>query len=302
MKRLLILIVGFALLAAACGSSSSTAATVNGTDITTGDIDDLFYEVDEEFTAEQTADFLSTLIQWTAVEQSARTELGYEKDQTAIDAEIETVLFDSGYVGDLDGFLADQNVSAIGLERYANQLLIEDAVIAEVTPTVDVPTLEDAQSAIDAAPLEFTEVCVSHILVETEEEAAAVADRLDDGEDFATVATEVSVDSGSGANGGSLGCGSAATYVPAFAEATATAEIGEVTEPVETEFGYHLIVVESRTVATPEDVLPFMEQQLVFAATDAWLLDAVTAAEVTVEAEYGTWETDPSPQVVPPPA
>ena len=49
-------------------------------------------------------------------------------------------------------------------------------------------------------------------------------------------------------------------------------------------------------------VLPFMEQQLVFAATDAWLLDAVTAAEVTVEAEYGTWETEPSPQVVPPAA
>jgi foldase protein PrsA len=302
MKRLLILLVGLALIAAACGSSSSTAATVNGTDITTGDIDDLFYEVDEEFTAEQTAAYLSTLIQWTAVEQSAQSELGYEKDQAAIDAEIETVLFDSGYAGDLDGFLADQNVSAVGLERYANQLLIEDAVIAEVTPTVDAPTLEEAQSAIDAAPLEFTEVCVSHILVETEEEAAAVADRLDDGEDFATVATEVSVDSGSGANGGSLGCGSAATYVPAFAEATATAEIGEVTGPVETEFGYHLIVVESRTVATPEDVLPFMEEQLVFAATDAWLLDAVTAAEVIVEAEYGTWETDPSPQVVPPPA
>jgi parvulin-like peptidyl-prolyl isomerase len=302
MKRLLILILGLALLAAACGSSSSAAATVNGTDLTTGDIDDLFYEVTEEFTAEQTAAYLSTLIQWTAVEQSAQSELGYETDQEAIDAEIETILFDSGYVGDLDGFLSDQNVSKTGLERYANQVLIEDAVVEEVTPTVEKPTLDDAQSAIDAAPLEFTEVCASHILVETEEEAQAVVDRLNAGEDFATVAAEVSIDSGSGADGGSLGCGPAASYVPAFAEATAAAEIGKVTEPIETEFGYHLILVESRTVATPEDVLPFMEEQMVNAATDAWLLAAVTAADVTVEAEYGTWEIDPSPQVVPPPA
>lgn len=302
MKRLLILILGLALLAAACGSSSSAAATVNGTDLTTGDIDDLFYEVTEEFTAEQTAAYLSTLIQWTAVEQRAQSELGYETDQEAIDAEIETILFDSGYVGDLDGFLSDQNVSKTGLERYANQVLIEDAVVEEVTPTVEKPTLDDAQSAIDAAPLEFTEVCASHILVETEEEAQAVVDRLDADEDFATVAAEVSIDSGSGADGGSLGCGPAASYVAAFAEATAAAEIGKVTEPIETEFGYHLILVESRTVATPEDVLPFMEEQMVNAATDAWLLAAVTAADVTVEAEYGTWEIDPSPQVVPPPA
>lgn len=302
MKRLFILIAGLALLAAACGTSSSTAATVDETDITTGDIEGLFYEIDEDFTAEQTAAYLSTLIQWTAVEQSAQSDFGYEPDQEAIDAEIETILVESGYGGNLEGFLEEQNVSEDGLQRYANQLLIEDLVIEQVTPTVDAATLEDAQDTIAAAPLEFTEVCAAHILVETEEEALAVVDRIDAGEDFAAVAGEVSVDSGSGAEGGSLGCSSAATYVPAFAEATVDAVIGEVTGPVETEFGYHIIVVESRTVAAAEDILPFMEEQLVFAATDAWLLEAVAMADVLVVAEYGTWETEPTPQVVPPTA
>ena len=45
-----------------------------------------------------------------------------------------------------------------------------------------------------------------------------------------------------------------------------------------------------------------MEEQLVSAAASEWLLEAITTADVTVEAAYGTWETEPSPQVVPPPA
>ena len=121
MKRLFILIAVLALVLAACGGSSSTAATVDGTDITTGDIDGLFYEVDEDLTEEQTAPYLSTLIQWTAVEQRAASDLGFAPTEEEIDAEIETILFDTGYGGDLDGFLEEQNVSEEGLERYANQ-------------------------------------------------------------------------------------------------------------------------------------------------------------------------------------
>lgn len=302
MKRLVVLIAALGLVLAACGNSSSTAATVNGTDITSNDIDGLFYEVDEEFTDAQNAQYLGTLIQWTAVEQRAAAELGFGPTQEETDAEIETILFDSGYVGDLDGFLAAQNVSEAGLTMVANQFLIENAVTDAVTPTVEMPTLADAQAAIDESPLEFTEVCASHILVETEDEAKAVVERLDAGEDFAAVATEVSIDTGTGPAGGSLGCSSASTYVPEFAAATVTAPIGEVTEPVETDFGYHIILVEDRTVAAAEEVLPFMKEQVVVAATDTWLLDAITTADVAVEAGYGTWETEPSPQVVPPPA
>jgi foldase protein PrsA len=302
MKRLFVLIAALGLVLAACGGSSSTAATVNGTEITAGDIDGLFYEVDEDFTDAENAQYLGTLIQWTAIEQRAETDLDFEPTQDETDAEIELILFDSGYVGDLDGFLAAQNVSEEGMTMVANQFLIEDAVIVAVTPTVETPTLEDAQATIDENPVQFTEVCASHILVETEAEAVAVVERLDGGEDFAVVATEVSIDTGSGPGGGSLGCNSAASYVPEFATAAAEAPIGEVTEPVATDFGYHVIVVESRTVATPEEVQLLMEEQAVSVATNEWLLEAITTADVTIEAEYGTWETEPSPQVVPPPA
>ena len=302
MKRLFVLIAALGLVLAACGGSSSTAATVNETEITAGDIDGLFYEVDEEFTEAQNAQYLGTLIQWAAIEQRATTDLDFEPTQEETDAEIETILFDSGYVGDLDGFLAAQNVSEDGMTMVANQFLIEDAVILAVTPTVETPTLEDAQATIDENPVEFTEVCASHILVETEDEAEAVLERLDAGEDFAVVATEVSIDTGTGPNGGSLDCSPAFRYVPEFAEAAVAAPIGEVTEPVETEFGYHIIVVESRTVATPEEAQVLMEEQMVSAAASEWLLEAITTADVTVEAAYGTWETEPSPQVVPPPA
>jgi len=302
MKRLFVLIAALGLVLAACGGSSSTAATVNGTEIAAGDIDDLFYEVDEDFTDAENAQYLGTLIQWTAIEQRAATDLDFEPTQDETDAEIELILFDSGYVGDLDGFLAAQNVSEEGMTMVANQFLIEDAVIVAVTPTVETPTLEDAQATIDENPLPFTEVCASHILVETEDEAVAVIERLDGGEDFAVVATEVSIDTGTGPGGGSLGCNSVASYVPEFATAAAEAPIGEITEPVATDFGYHIIVVESRTVATPEEVQLLMEEQAVSVATNEWLLEAITTADVTVEAEYGTWETEPSPQVVPPPA
>jgi foldase protein PrsA len=303
MKRLFVLTAACGLVLAACGGSSSTAATVNGTDITTGDIDGLFYEVDEGFTEVQTAQYLGTLIEWTAIEQRAASDLDYEPTTEETEAEVETILFDAGYAGDVDGFMAAQNVSEDGLTVVANQYLIVEAVRTAVTPTIETPTPEEAQATIDENPVQFTEVCASHILVETEDEADAVIERLDAGEDFAVVATEVSIDTGTGPNGGSLDCNLAYLYAPEFAEAAVAAPIGEVTEPVETEFGFHVIIVESRTVAaTVEEVQILMEDQLISAAVNEWILDTVTTADVAVEAEYGTWETEPAPRVVPPTA
>ena len=302
MKRLLLLIAALGLVLAACGGSSSTAATVGGTDIPTGDVDGLFYEVEEEFSDAEFAGYLSTLIQWEAIEQRADNELGFVATDDAVAAEVDSILVETGYAGDPEAFSAAQNVSEGGLDQYATQLLIEDAVSDALIGSVVMPTLDDAQAEIDAHPLEYTQVCASHILVETVEEAQVVEARLDAGEEFSVVAIEVSIDTGSGAAGGSLGCASPASYVPEFAEATMTAPIGEVTDPVESEFGFHLIVVDDRTEATAEDVQSLMGDRALFDAVDQWLLDSVTNADVIVVEQYGTWETDPTPQVVPPPA
>ncbi len=300
MKRLLVLIAALALGLAACGGSSAPAATVNGTEITVDDVNGLFYTVEEEFTPAQFATYLGTLVQWTAVEQHAETDLGFVPTDEALDAEVDSILLDSGFTGDLETFLEEQNVSEEGLRSYAAQLLIEDAASESLADTVPKPTEADAQAAIDADPLQYAQVCASHILVETEEEAQAVQARLDAGEDFAAVAAEVSTDTGSGANGGSLGCTTPAQWVPEFAQAAMDAEIGVVTEPVETQFGFHLIRVDDRTIATVDEVRSIMEQQAVFAAVDAWLLDGITSADVVVDEQYGTWQTDPTPQLLPP--
>ncbi len=298
MKRLLLLIAVLAVVLAACGGgSSSTAATVNGTDITVDDVEGLFNEVDGEFTDEQFALHLGTLISWMAIEQRAEAELDFVASEEEIDAEVELILAETGYEGDLEAFMTEQNVSEEGIDSFATQRLIDDAVAESLAASGEMPTIADAQQEIDDNPMEATQVCASHILVETEEQALAVADRLDGGEDFAVVAAEVSIDTGSGAAGGSLGCDTPATYVAEFADATMTATIGEVTEPVETEFGFHLILVEDRIVATPEQVLGILEQN----AVNDWMFDAVVNADVTVEEEYGTWQTEPAPpQVVPP--
>jgi foldase protein PrsA len=302
MKRLLLLIAALGLVLAACGGSSSTAATVGGTDISTGDVDGLFYEVEEEFSDAEFAGYLSTLIQWEAIEQRADDELGFVATDDAVAAEVDSILVETGYAADPEAFSAAQNVSEGGLDQYATQLLIEDAVSDVLIGSVVMPTLDDAQAEIDGHPLEYTQVCASHILVETAEEAQVVEARLDAGEEFSVVAIEVSIDTGSGAAGGSLGCASPASYVPEFAEATMTAPIGEVTDPVESEFGFHLIVVDDRTEATAEDVQSLMGDRALFDAVDQWLLDSIANADVIVVEQYGTWVTDPTPQVVPPPA
>lgn len=93
------------------------------------------------------------------------------------------------------------------------------------------------------------EVCARHILVADEEEALALIERLEAGEPFADVAAEASIDGGSAARGGELGCLPQGATVPPFDEAAFAAELGVLTGPVETQFGHHLLIVDERIEA-----------------------------------------------------
>ncbi len=109
------------------------------------------------------------------------------------------------------------------------------------------------------------EACVRHILVEDLEQAETIAESLREGADFAEVAREESIDPGSAARGGDLGCLPQGATVPAFDEAAFSAEIGELTGPIETQFGYHLLVVDSREEArqrTFDEVRDQLEREL----------------------------------------
>lgn len=81
----------------------------------------------------------------------------------------------------------------------------------------------------------------SHILVKKQSEAIAVLERLKNGESFANLARELSVDRGSGKKGGDLGLFGRGVMVKAFEDAAFKLNKGEISQPVKTEFGYHII-------------------------------------------------------------
>ena len=140
-------------------------------------------------------------------------------------------------------------------------------------------------------PTAYTTVCARHVLVDSAEEAEMVRGRLEAGEDFAEIATEVSLDSAS--PGGDLGCSLAFRYVREFAGATLEAEIGELFGPVETEFGFHLIIVDERTAPTEEEIqadpAAHIADSEIGPMWNQWFNVALDEAEVELDEEYGTW-------------
>jgi peptidyl-prolyl cis-trans isomerase C len=90
------------------------------------------------------------------------------------------------------------------------------------------------------------EVRARHILVENEDEAKTIATRVKGGEDFAKVAGEVSKDPGSKTDGGDLGFFTKDRMVEPFAEAAFKMEAGQISDPVKSQFGWHVIKVEEK--------------------------------------------------------
>ena len=117
---------------------------------------------------------------------------------------------------------------------------------------------------------------VSHILIEVPEDDAeadaqalektqAISERLQQGEDFAEIAKELSEDSGSASGGGDLGYAVRGSYDPAFEEALFSLEEGQVSEPVRTNFGYHLVKLTgllAPEVPSLESMRPEIEREL----------------------------------------
>ena len=106
-----------------------------------------------------------------------------------------------------------------------------------------VPTDADAQAYYDQ---NLAQICpsgkvISHILVATQAEADAIEQQLADGADFATIAKAKSTDTQSGAQGGLLGCLAAGQTVPEFEAAANALAVGQISAPVQTQYGFHVI-------------------------------------------------------------
>lgn len=133
----------------------------------------------------------------------------------------------------------------------------------------------------------------SHILVETEEAATAIKAEIEAGADFADTARERSTGP-SGPNGGQLGWFGTGAMVPSFEAAVIALEVGEVSAPVQTQFGWHVIILnETRVQERPtlEEIRAELEEEVRNAALEAHVNALAEAADVDRSGAEGV---DPS--------
>ena len=207
--------------------------------------------------------------------------------------------------------------------RQMAALQMDQLLANELYKNVNATTqIDDAQlrAYYDQHKSEFEEVKASHILVRfkgspvplksgqkelTDEEALAKAKdiraKLLAGADFATLAKTESDDSGSGANGGSLGTFGHGRMVKVFEDAAFSLPVGQVSEPVKSQFGYHIIKVDERTEKKFEDVKPQIEARLKPEITRKALDDLRKSIPITIDDQYfGTAAAAPAPHAAPP--
>ena len=153
----------------------------------------------------------------------------------------------------------------------------------------------------DEHKADFSLNCVSHILVRSKAEADSTLARLKAGEDFAAVAREVSLDKGTVPKGGDLDCNPRGAFVPEFDQVASELEVGKLSDPVQTQYGFHIIRVRERKETSFEESQDDIRAQLNAESQNAYrqfLRQALTSVKVTVDKRYGTFEP-PAPGQVP---
>lgn len=159
----------------------------------------------------------------------------YEVTEEQVDKELQSVKDKLG-----DQFqMALQQQGFKGEEDFRNMLhisLLQEEAVAE---DIEI-TEEDLKKQYDRMK---TEIQAQHILVKDEKTAKEVKQKLDDGGDFAKLAKEYSTDKNNAEDGGKLGYFSAGKMVPKFEDAAYNMEVGNVSDPVKTQHGFHIIKV-----------------------------------------------------------
>jgi peptidyl-prolyl cis-trans isomerase C len=161
-----------------------------------------------------------------------------------------------------DKKIAEQADFKKKLDFARNRLLMDNLLAAEGKAAL---TDEAMKKVYDDAAKQISgeqEVHARHILVQTEDEAKAIKAELDKGGDFAKLAKEKSKDPGA-ADGGDLGFFTKEQMVPEFSKVAFSLEPGKISDPVKTQFGWHIIKVEEKRNRKPPDfaqVKPQIEQ------------------------------------------
>jgi len=242
------------------------AAIVNGEVISLQELNENYDLVPESYKVFVTKEqILDQLIEQRLVLQEAESQ-GIAATQTDIDKAIEEVLEQN--------LLTMEQFEEMAIERgltipeirdsYEKQLIVQKLLDKEIKSQIDVKE-EDIRAHYDNM------IRASHILVQSESAADSIMEQLLAGVSFEELATQNSEDTGSAAKGGDLGEFSKGQMVEEFEQAAFELEIGETSDIIQTDYGYHIIKRTERTLsyeATKDrikDILGAPQQQELYA-------------------------------------
>jgi len=194
----------------------------------------------------------------------------------------------------VDDQLKAHDLTRADLSDLAHRILLFGAVQTAVAS--DATTEAELRKQYEDNLTSYVTVQVDHILVKTKAEADDVYAQVTapgaTEQDFMNLAKEVSIDPSAKQNSGSLGSTVASTYVPEFGEAAIALEPGEISKPVKTQFGWHVIRMVKKDVQSFEDV----KQQLLDASATTvfndWLIEQASGGVVDVNPKYGRFDEE----------
>jgi parvulin-like peptidyl-prolyl isomerase len=294
-------------LAGCSGGSEPAAITVNGQDYSRSSVE---RELDAIVANEELRPFVtrpdgriqqSVARTWltglveaqVAEDEVGRRDLPVSDDDRTIAEQRARQLF--GKASIFDAF--PRWFRAILRDRYANAAAVVRANADEVTDD-DVRAQYEQSVTSSCASHRF----VSHILVASEAEAKEIAAQLAQGADFGVLASQRSTDQTSGRSGGDLGCLDGQELDPAFSTAANALPLGQVSAPVQSQFGWHLIVVRDIFEAVPYEAVQEGIRNDLETSNPAGrraLERLMRRATVKVAKQYGRWSAagDDPPQV-----
>ena len=239
-----VIFLGILLIFATAFSKTETAASIDGKKITKE-------ELNNKLTEMYGAEILDSLITNKVIEMEASKE---KVKVTGNEIDEELTKLQESYGGE-EAFASALEQNQVSMDKIRED--IEIYLLAEkmIGSSIDV-TEEEMKTYFEENKDSFDQkeqVKASHILVEDEATAKKVKEELDNGKDFAELAKEYSTDSSNAGNGGDLGYFGQGEMAEEFENAAFGMEINAISDPVKTEFGYHIIkLVDKKAAVTAE--------------------------------------------------
>lgn len=271
---------------ASCGSSSDDAITMNGKSTNNSDVKKLAAAIIEDQVVEPVKNDISgsdmrILLTWLIQNQAAD--------------EFFATVGESITEADKQATIDNDKTNFDGLTKLTSDFFAVHQSIGAVWDRIDTPGESAVKALYEKSPALSGSLCLRHILVKTEKEAKDVVSKLKNGASFADLAKSTSIDTGSGARGGSLGstetndCLTNSTILEKFdAQFNAgalKAKIGTVSDPVKTQFGWHIIIHRPWS-----EVKDSVMENLTERPGREMYFGYLMTSKISVNPKYGKWD------------